>query len=94
MKKLLVLVCALFLTGTLAFAQSEKTVKQENKVKTEKQVVKPVDKKDAKAETADKKVVKDADNSSKKTVKMEAIEKKEAVETKSNDEASKKKTRD
>ena len=89
MKKLLVLVCALFLTGTLAFAQSEKTVKQENKVKTEKQAVKPAEKKDAKAVSAEKQVANEA--APQKSVKIEATEKKEAVEKKSTDEASKKK---
>ena len=86
MKKLVVLVCALFLTGTLAFAQSEKTVKQDNKAKTEKTVKKP----DTQAVSTDKKDVKSS--LQKEAAKAEATEKnKEAVEKKAAMDASKKK---
>ena len=75
MKKLFVLACALFLTGTFAFAQSEKTVKPENKAKTEsvdkKAQVEPA-KKEVKLESAETKAKVE---STKKEVKLESTNK-------------------
>jgi hypothetical protein len=60
MKKLVVLICALFLTGSLAFAQNEKAVNQKNKAKTGKVAKDP----NTKQVSADNKADDKADNSS------------------------------